>query len=159
MMLSNLFQRHYEGTYVEQDIVDLQQVKLDKIYVNKGMTTGLVEFAFADVPCVINGILYQPGEKVAYTFDLDIDIDFIDPESKKRIVFWDISIEYQTIYPIDKQRTVTTASEILNNPNCFTVQHGLPITIALEEDNYIYEKKSQAVDDGFTGFFNFSNVS
>ena len=157
MVLSDIYEHVVDGVYVDKDIVDLQQVKIDRISVNKEMNAGMIEFSFKDIPAVINGVLYQPGDKVIYTFDLDVDIDYIDPNTNRRIVFWDINVQYQTIYPIDTNRQVNSAEDILNNENCFLVNHHIPVTIALDAHNYIYEKKSQAVEDGFFTFINFTN--
>ena len=156
MMLSDVIEGIYDGVLIEKDFVDLQQVALKKIAVNPDMNIGVAEFSFKDIPAVINGQLYQPGEPVVYSFDLDVDIDYIDDKTNKRIVFWDINIQYQTIYPIDAKRKVSNAEEILNNENCFLVNHHVPVTVGLDAEEYIYEKKSQAVADGYYAFVDFS---
>ena len=159
MMLSDVMEEIYDGVFIEKDFVDLQQVALKKIAVNPDMNIGVAEFSFKDIPAVINGQLYQPGEPVVYSFDLDVDIDYIDDKTNKRIVFWDINIQYQTIYPIDAKRKVSNAEEILNDENCFLVNHHVPVTVGLDAEEYIYEKKSQAVADGYYAFVDFSKGS
>ena len=156
MMLSNVIEEIYDGISIQKDFVNLQQVALKKIAVSPDMNMGVAEFSFRDVPAVINGQLYQPGEPVIYSFDLDVDIDYIDDKTNKRVVFWDINIEYQTIYPIDAKRKIANAEEILNDENCFLVNHHVPVTVGLDAEEYIYEKKSQAVADGYYAFVNFS---
>ena len=156
MMLSDVFFNKYNAIKTEEHIVSLQQVKVKKILVNKDMSMGYAIFTMQDIPAVVNGILYQPGEEIVYGFDLDIDIDYINQETGKRVVFWDIVIEYQTLYPINAKNKITNPEEITQNDNCFTVKHHIPITVALDGDNYIYEKKSQAVDDGVFMFVNFT---
>lgn len=156
MILSDVFENIYDGMYIDKDIIDLQQIKVHKIAVDKSMNMGIIEFEFADIAAVINDELYQKGEPVVYTFDLDVDVDYIDDKTNKRVVFWDINIQYKTIYPIDAKRVVTNAEEILNNPNCFTVNHHIPVTIGIDNDSYIYDKKSQAIADNYFAFVNFT---
>ena len=154
MILSDVMEFVYEAEEIEEDIVDLQQVKVHDIFIDKDLKKGVILFEFKDIQAVVNGILYSKGELISYQFDLDVDVDFI--KDNKRIVFLDIVVEYTTIYPIDTKEQYSSAEEILNNENAFLIQHHIPITLALESDSYIYSTKSEAISDGIISFVNFT---
>jgi len=156
----------FSGIMKKVDLVDLNQIKLHNITIDKEFTKAYVDFEFKDVACVYNGILYQPKQRVQAVVDLDKDYDKIvevtisdtDGNSSdvlRRNVFVIPSIEYQTIYPLDTKYQVTNAEDILNHENCFNVQHDIPLALTLDNDDYLYETKSNALNDGAKMFFNF----
>jgi len=153
MVLSDLANHLYYGKTIDDDLVDLNQVSIKRIDINKDFKHMNVLFSFADVPCVYKGILYQPGELVNATVEIDKDYDEIDGD--KRVVFFDGYIEYETIYPVSTKNNISNAEEILNNENCFTVKHHLPCLMKLDSEKYIFETKTEALNAGVKMFFNF----
>ena len=167
MSITDYTFQYYKGFQKEVDFVDLQQVKLEHISFDKEFANAYIEFKFKDVACVYNGILYQPGELVQTVVSIDKDYDKIvevnienaDGDSVtelRRNVYVEPLISYKTIYPLDTKNKITEADEILNHENCFTVEHNIPIALTLDNDNYLYETKENALEDGAKMFFNFT---
>jgi len=156
MMLSNLHEVEYSGYRTNRHIVNPQQLKIERIMLNKDLTIAAIECYTQDIPVVINGLLYQPGEKILYTLDVDVDVDYINQNTSNRIVFIDLPVEYKTIYPIDTKREVNYPEDITEDENCFDVIHHIPLTLKLPGEGYVYEKKSDAINDGALMFVNFT---
>ena len=153
MVLSDLANHSYYGKVIDDDLVDLNQISIKRIDINKDFESINVLFSFADVPCVYNDILYQPGELISATIKIDKDYDEIN--DNKRVVFFDGYIEYKTIYPVSLKNNISNAEEILNNENCFTVKHHLPCLLKMDSKGYMFETKTEALNAGVKMFFNF----
>lgn len=154
MVLSDVAEMVYDGIEIEDDMIDLQQVKVHNIFMDRDFKKAVVLFEFADIQGVVNGLLYNKGELVSYEVELDVDVDYI--KDNKRIVFLDIPVEYTAIYPIDTNKTYSNAEEILNNENAFLVIHHIPIALGLDSEGYMYETKTDAIKDGIISFVNFT---
>jgi len=143
----------YEAYALDEDVVTLQQVKLDRILINKDLNGAYIKFKFKDIQAVYNGMLYNPNEEIE-TF-IEFDKDFDEIRDGYRYVYIEPVIEYKTLYPIDTKNRVTNAQEILNSENCFVVRHSIPMMLKLDSEGYIYETKSQAIEAGAKMFVNF----
>ena len=143
----------YDAYALDEDVVTLQQIKLERIFVNKELNGAYIKFKFKDIQAVYKDILYNPGEDVEIFVEFEKDFDEI--RDGFRYVYIEPVIEYKTIYPIDTKNKYASAQEILNSENCFNVRHSIPMMLKLDSEGYIYETKSQAIEAGAKMFVNF----
>ena len=136
----------------KEDIVDVNQIKIEHMNYNIDTQEVFVKFHFVDIYGVIDDILYSP--KTPITKVIKVDVDFDKVIESKRVIYVEPTIEYKTVFPIDKRNKYADASGIINHENCFSFYHQIPIAFSLNDMDYILASKEEAINSGARMFFN-----